>query len=148
MKSRSRATLFLIEQLIVVAIFAICAAGCVGTLVSAYISARDSRDITNALLVAENGAESFKATGGEAGVVADILGGVLVNESGSLTAVVYYNDQWRRCTENDAFYSMRIAAESPASRAANDDNVYSTLTVEKLTGEVIVTFPVIAGAGR
>lgn len=145
MKSRSRATLFLIEQLIVVAIFSICAAGCVGTLVSAYISARDSRDITNALLVAENGAENFKATGGEPEIVAELLGGILVKESGSVTAIVYYDDQWKRCAENDAIYSMRIATENPASQ---DINVYSELTVEKLTGEIIVTFPVIACINR
>lgn len=149
MKSRSRATLFLIEQLIVVAVFAICAAACVGILTSAYFSARDSRDMTNAVLVAENGAECFKATGGEVGKTAEILGGTVIDASGSMTAVVYYDKQWKVCAENDAYCCLKLAIENPASQSAGRLNsIYSELTVEKLTGEVVVTFPVIARGGQ
>ena len=104
MNTRSRATLFLIEQLIVIAVFAICAAACVKILTSAYFTANESRDTSNAILIAENGAEVFKAVSGDLGRTAEILGGVPANVDGSDAAVVYYDNHWRNCGEENAVF--------------------------------------------
>jgi len=44
MVRRSRSTLFLMEQLIVIAVFAICAAACVKILTTSYFMAKQTRD--------------------------------------------------------------------------------------------------------
>ncbi|MCL1843269.1 MAG: hypothetical protein FWF79_05610 [Defluviitaleaceae bacterium] len=63
MKERSGFALFLTEQLIVIAVFAICAAVCVKILSVAHTKTVDAVDTRLALVIAENAAEHFKATG-------------------------------------------------------------------------------------
>ena len=62
MKWRSRSTLFLMEQLIAIAVFAICAAVCVKILFVAHQKTVDAVDTRYALIIAENAAEIFKAS--------------------------------------------------------------------------------------
>ena len=84
MNTRSKSTLFLIEQLIVIAVFAISAAACITILTSAYFTSVESRDIKNAILVAENVAETFKATNGSPESIAGLLGYDYINITSSL----------------------------------------------------------------
>ena len=72
-KEKSKSTLFLIEQIIVIAVFAICAAVCVRIIVSAYMMTADAVDTRNALTIAESAAESFKAFEGDAALVFAVL---------------------------------------------------------------------------
>lgn len=139
MNNRSRSTLFLIEQLIVIAVFAVCAAACTKILTSAYFSTKDSRDLSNAIHAAESCAESFKATGGDFAETAKILGGSS-SAGGSSAAVIYYNERWLSCNENEALYKLRL------NETMVDDEYLSeaTLSIEKITGEVIISFPVAA----
>jgi len=140
MNTRSRSTLFLIEQLIVIAVFAICAAACARILTSAYFSSRDSRDMSNAILVAESSAESFKATGGDTRKVAELLGGVNGTVNGNAAAIIYYDRQWTVCGFDDAYYRLVLVNEG-----LDSGFVYllsGSLKVEMLTGEEILAFPV------
>jgi len=99
MNQRSKSTLFLIEQLIVVAVFAICAAACISIMVAAYFNANESRSISNALVRAESAAEVFKATSGDVDSIADILGSdvswVMSIDSEHTTITVHYDSQWQ-----------------------------------------------------
>ncbi|MCL2575146.1 MAG: hypothetical protein FWE33_01815 [Defluviitaleaceae bacterium] len=70
---RSKSTLLLIEQIIVIAIFAFCAAVSVSIISSAYLITQNSVDARNALAVAESAAESFKAFGGDADKVVEMI---------------------------------------------------------------------------
>jgi len=139
MSNRSRSTLFLIEQLIVIAVFAISAAACTGILTSAYFTAMDSRDTSRAILAAENGAESFKATGGDIDKTAQLLGGISGRVDGETAVIVYYDKQWLVCAENDALYRMLLTGGTvdPELALRTGD-----LFVEKLTGEILIAFPV------
>jgi len=142
MNNRSRSTLFLIEQLIVIAVFALCAAACARILTAAYFSARDSRDLSNALNAAENGAEAYKATGGDVSKVAEVLGGIIDKTGGADAAIVYYDSAWTVCGEGSAKYRLLLK-----NGGALDDSAYLSageLSVEKLTGEEIVAFTVAA----
>jgi len=145
MSMRSRSTLFLIEQLIVIAVFAICAATCARILTTAYFNARDSKDLSNAILAAENGAEVFKATGGVPGRVAQMLGGVTAMVDGAPAAIIYYDKQWTVCGEDDAFYRLLLVVGGPESGLPQ--LLSGDLTVEKLTGEEILAFPVMVRRG-
>ena len=67
---RSKSTLFLMEQLVVIAVFAICAAVCVYILARSYLMTVEAVDSRHALLIAENAAEMYKAFDGD---VAQVL---------------------------------------------------------------------------
>ena len=139
MSNRSRSTLFLIEQLIVIAVFALCAAACVTILTDAYFTANNSKDISNALLAAESGAEIYKASSGDLGRVAQIMGGVSNNASGGVA--VYYDKQWQVCGETLAFFRLDMvagAAERSASLSAGDITVVNLLTNEQLVAFTVV----------
>ena len=137
MSNRSRSTLFLIEQLIVIAVFAISAAACTGILTSAYFTAMDSRDTSRAILAAENGAESYKATGGDLGETAQMLGGVSGSVDGSTAAIVYFDKQWQVCRQENAHFRMLVVGVTKGPALLSGE-----LSVEKLTGEILIAFPV------
>jgi len=139
MSPRSKSTLFLIEQLIVVAVFAICAAACVRIFTAAYFTASESRDINNAIHIAESGAESFKATGGDIGKVADILGGTAHGEGDAAVAVVYYDSSWQVAAYAGAQYCLTLSVleQQPATPLL----ISGELSVETLGGELLIAFP-------
>ena len=138
MNRRSGSTLFLMEQLIVVATFAICAAACIKILTASYIMAADASDISNAIRAAETGAECYKAVSGDIGEMARILGGGAVVIDGASAAVIYYDKDWTACEEQDAYYMLRLISGKPGPAAL----LSGELSVEKLTGEEILAFSV------
>ena len=144
MTHRSKSTLFLIEQLIVIAVFAICAVACISILTSAYFTASDSTATSHAILAAEGGAEVFKLTGGDVDAVARVLGGSSgIAGSGGTFVTVFYDSLWQVCGEAGSSYVLHITA------VANPDHNEFTLktgelTVGKTTGEELVAFSVAA----
>ena len=144
MNRNSRSTLFLMEQLIVTAVFAICAAACVRILVASYFMATETRDMSNAITAAETGAECFKAVSGDIGKVAQIFGGNPISADGSV--VVYYDKEWLECSEEHAAYRLRLVREDPAVGSAM--LISGEITVERLDGEVILIIPVAARGAR
>ena len=142
MNRRSKSALFLMEQVIVIAVFAICAAACVRILAVSYITARETRDMSNALLAAQSAAETYKAAAGDIDLTAEILGGAASGEAESLR--VYYNDKWGVSEERDAAYILRLISAPPREGAVL--LLTGELSVEKITGEEILSFPVAARA--
>jgi len=140
MNNRSKSTLFLIEQLIVIAIFALCAAACARILTAAYLSARDARDLSNALHSAESCAESFKATGGDYRQVKDILGGTTGVIDGAQAVIVYYNNNWTVCAEDGASYVLILKTGGPADQNAHFRE--GEISVERLSGDKLFAITV------
>ena len=145
MNTRSRSTLFLIEQLIVIAVFAMCAAACARILTAAYFNAIDSRDINNAILYAENGAESFKTTSGDLGTVAEIMGGFFTSSNTGGNVTVFFDNRWQVSSEVDARYILLL--ESRNADAALPNLVTGDLSVERSNGDKLISFPVAARVG-
>ena len=147
MNTRSKSTLFLIEQLIVVAVFAISAAACITILASAYFTSVETRDLRKAILVAENVAETFKATNGSTFSVAHVLGGddkIITKSNGdNLITTVYYDNDWQVCYESTAAYKLQLI-QTINMPDVTHRVVTGELTVSKLTGEEILSFPVAA----
>ena len=139
---RSKSTLFLMEQLIVIAVFSICAAACVKILTSSYYTAKDTRDIGNAILAAENGAECYKARSGDAGKIAETLGGSLGSVDNNTAIIVYYDKGWAVCGESDAFYVMKIVEKARDGMGVR--LISGELSVERLYDDEItlIAFPV------
>jgi len=146
MNSRSKSTLFLIEQLIVVAVFAICAIACVRILTTAYFHARDSRDIGHALIVAENAAESFKAVSGDLEMTASLVGGMVTGHTGNfLHVVVNFDQDWHVANSEDAHYVLLLSdfRNSPNPRLA----LGRVLVTRSQDDAVLVSFEVAARRG-
>jgi len=142
MNKRSRSTLFLIEQLIVIAVFAICSAACARILTSAYLTAKESKDLSNAILIAENAAESYKAVAGDIGKVVELLGGTADKSGNGVTAIIYYNKHWQVCEKEEADYSLHLINKGPETRSPT--LLSGEIRVEKLTGQELTTFSIAA----
>ena len=63
MNDRSRARLLLVELILDLVIFALCAAVCVALLVRARSMSRESAELTQAVYLAQSAAETFRAGG-------------------------------------------------------------------------------------
>ena len=104
MNHRSKSALFLIEQVVVIAVFAICAAVCVFIMAFAFQITDTAVNSRNALLAAENAAESFKAFNGDVNLTAEFLGAGSNNNQ----IIVYYNEDWQVLTYGEAAFVMEI----------------------------------------
>jgi len=146
MTQRSKSTLFLIEQLIVIAVFAICAAACISILVAAYFYTTDSKTLSQATIKAESGAEAFKVTGSDFASAADILGGstttVGLGTSGVSVIAVYYDNNWQVSNNNfNASYVMNLIIES-AEGDADISLISGRVVVSSTAGDEIISLNV------
>ena len=126
--NRSKSTLFLIEQLIVVAVFAICAVACIRIISTAYLHSRDSRDVGFAIIAAENLAENFKAA---------------PDNFDRAQISIYYDKNWQIVTHSDssyvAFFDIINITEYPTHRL-----IEANINVKRNTGDELVSFNVAA----
>jgi len=136
MTGKSRASLFLIEKLIVIAVFAICASACAGIFVESYIMSNNAKDLNNALIAAKNGAERFKAYGDLKEVDKPFSLGHEIASDGTIT--VYYDEQWRRTFGHLASYSVNLYLID------GEPDYIRKLTVETIEREEILSFTVSA----
>ena len=137
-----RSSVFLIEQVMAITVFAVCAAVCAGVFAESYYRASDARDVNFALMAAKNGAEAYKAFGNTEEAAAVLGGGAY----GPGEAAVYYDRNWRVCGESSAetAYVLRLAAVEGA-----DAPLLCDLSVERAAGGELVSFTVAAkGGGR
>ena len=148
MTQRSKSTLFLIEQLIVIAVFAICAAACISILTVSYFFATDSQSAGNAILKAETAAEIFKATGGDLYMIAEMLGGSVESgrdsHTGAVHAAIYYNNAWQISNAPTASYVLRIYSAGTLYPSLGIRLEYGGISVERITGEQFIAFPLAA----
>jgi len=147
MTNRSKSTLFLIEQLIVIAVFAICAVACISILTASYFYANDGSAVSNAIIKAESGAEVFKVTGRDFSAAADILGGSTTSEGlgadGVSVLSVFYDKSWQICSENNANYVLHLIIES-VQGAADFEIITGRVTVRRISGEELISLKVAA----
>ena len=119
MNERTRAAHFLLELMIAIALFAVCAAVCIWLFFEAFTTANDARDLNYALIAAKNAAETCKAYGRPE------------------EQVIYYDANWRTSDEAEAMFVLYFTAL--------DDLTVSLLyelKVDKKCGEEIIAFPV------
>lgn len=140
MSKRSNSSLFLMEQIVVIIIFAVCASACVKIFVESYLTTVQAQAISHALLVAESGAETYKAVAGDIAQLAETLGG---ERQANGEADVYYNSEWQVCSLEEAVYVLRIEPLNDAAPLCVD------LAVVKIAeAEQLITFTVAAGGVR
>lgn len=86
---KNRASLVLMEQLVMILVFALAAALCLQAFAGADQISRETARRDQAVVLAQNGAETLKACGGDLEEAAKLLGGVIGEDS--LTAQC---DEW------------------------------------------------------
>ena len=129
--AHSRYALFLIEQLIVILVFALCAAICVRIFTDSFIMASSSNDMNCALTASESAAECFKAVGSNGDRLAELLRGV--NDSG--TVRVFYGSDWSIGSRTGAVYEMTMTF-----RDGPNDLILCDISVDKLEGGNVLEF--------
>lgn len=126
--ARSKSTLFLIELVLAIGIFAVSSAICIQLFVKAYLLSRNSEELTHSLYEATSAAEVFKNSGGDIDEMSRLLSTHL--EDGEL--VVYYNKDWNvRAQMSPGGYTMRIKLNSDKSPAE------ANIVLSDSSGEVI-----------
>ena len=95
----SKASLFLMELMIVILFFSISSAVCIQLFVKAHTINIENQNETSANLIAQNISECFLSTNGEMVQTLSYLDAYTkLNHS----ALVYYDDNWTICDKNDA----------------------------------------------
>ena len=90
-----RATLFLMELVIVIFFFSICAAICVNVFGSAQQMAKESDNLSKAVIEARSAASCYKAAEGDLRETALLLGGVMQDCQPS----IFYDKHWNPDTK-------------------------------------------------
>ena len=105
----------MIELLIAVGVFTLCAAVCVGLFVRAEVMSRESADLTRAVTEARNVVECWKASGGDFEKTAELCGGTV----GQDTLVIGFDRNWEQTASasDAAFFAMMepVAADGYAA---------------------------------
>ena len=142
MNRHSRSTLFLMEQLIVTAVFAICAAACVRILVASYFMATQSRDLSNAIIATENVAECYRAVSGDIDEIANMLEGTIMDDGSGI--LFFFDSDWQKCDEQSSSFVMTLSYER--HDAGPTKLSIGEVSIEKSNGDVIISIPVAASA--
>lgn len=108
---RSKAPLALMEQMVMLLVFALAAALCIQAFVKSDALSLESQDKSRALLAAQNTAEMIRHIGGDAEhaleEAAQALGGSCDREEGRL--ILVYDQDWK-ATEGDGAYHLSAYA--------------------------------------
>jgi len=153
---RSRSSLFLMEQIVVIAVFAFCAAVTVYIMAAAHQMSADAVDTRYALLMAENAAEVHKASAGSVSLVSGFLGGTLrtevIHEPGSIplywnyALTIYFDAQWLPTSHDEAAFILELEQTE-----SDDWLMFADISVRRVRDdEVLVQFTTAArhGGGR
>ena len=94
-RKTSKSTLFLMEMIIVVLIFALCAAVCLHLFAASQKMTEESEQLNRAVTVTKTMAGYYKATDGSLYLMQELLEGpAQLLEHDAVELVVYYDDAW------------------------------------------------------
>ena len=131
---RSKAPLVLMEQLVMVLVFALAAALCMRAFAMADQRSQWNEARGQALLAAQSAAETLKSCGGDYREAADLCRGVWDGSSWQTA----YNESWRAADEEDAAYFLRVTPKKSDSSLLGRAEV-SVFTID---GEQLCVLPV------
>jgi len=106
----SKSSLFLLELMIVILVFAISAAVCVSLFVAGARKSAESFDASRAAQEAGNVAEAWRAAKGELSSVQRLCGGTLTAEG----LLLFYDEDWNPTEDSAANRRLTLAAGTEA----------------------------------
>lgn len=98
--------IFLIELVIAILVFAVCAAVCMRVFADARLMTQESLELSRGVMEAESAAECYKAANGDLAGTAALYGGTLTDPH---TLTASFDKGWT-FTEEDARYLLTIEA--------------------------------------
>ena len=129
-----KATLFLMELVIVIFFFSICAAICANMFGSAQQMADNSENLSRAVVEARSAASCYKAADGDLEKTARLLDGVQLDDS----AAVYFDEAWNKIADSEtAQFVVRLKQREHPGEA----DVY-ILHLNKASDNIIFSIPV------
>lgn len=129
-----KATLFLMELVLVIFFFSICAAICVNIFGSAQTMADNSENVSRAAVEARSAASCFKAAEGDLEQTALLLNGVETDDS----VLVYFDKNWNRTDAAEtAWYAVQLKQRIQPGEA----DVY-ILQLDTASDNILFSIPV------
>lgn len=129
-----KATLFLMELVLVIFFFSICAAICVNIFGSAQTMADNSENVSRAAVEARSAASCFKAAEGDLEQTALLLNGVETDDS----VLVYFDNNWNRTNDAEtAWYAVQLKQRIKPGEA----DVY-ILQLDTASDNILFSIPV------
>ncbi len=102
MNNTSKAKYFLVELIVNSLLFAICAAICASLYAMGFVQSKESKDISRAMVEAQNAAEAFKAAAGDTSQLIDMIN---CNED----FVIYYDKDWNNIADGEDYsYQLKL----------------------------------------
>ena len=105
---RTKAPLVLMEQLVMLLVFALAATVCVRAFALADEMSRQAEDLDQAVIAAEQLAETLRASGGDYEQAAQWLGG----SWDGATLGVQYDQDWQRTQQDARYVALAVPADS------------------------------------
>lgn len=103
MNQHSKSGLFLLELMVVIGLFAFCAAVCLQLFAYANATAQQAQALSQATLMARSGAACYQVSDGQEDTMAAILGGTVTQEG----IVVGYDQDWQP-TDQTPTYTLSV----------------------------------------
>lgn len=129
-KTKSKSSLFLMELIIAILIFSLCAAVCMQVFAAAKKASNQSSELSHAVMCAQSVVETYKAASGDLGETARIYGAQLA-AADEVTAS--FGTDWER-TDSEAAYTLSLivledgTACAQVYKAGSAELIYSLLT--------------------
>ena len=104
---KSKTSLFLMEMIITVLLFAVCSAVCVRLFAMAHTLSTDTRELNEAVSLAQGFAESMRGTDGRIDSILEYYPEAV--KGGDNFFVVYYDENFNPCKYNGAVYVSDVS---------------------------------------
>lgn len=132
--TRSKSGLFLMELTIVILFFAITSAVCMQIFTTAKVKSDHSSNLSNAVLVAESVAESYKSYNGDMKSVSKYFNSTLVEK----TVMIYYDKNWKAVKSKDDSSFVLILTQLENK----DGKTNAKINISQVGGKIIYTLTV------
>lgn len=132
-EQKSKSPLALMEQAIMILVFAFAAALCMQAFVKADSMSKKLAERDRAVNICQTVAETVKAQNGNLERAAELLGGSAAGE-----LLLYYNGEWNVVKETEAVYALRLVCKECTPYLTQSE---ITVTVVE-NGEVLFGLPV------
>lgn len=138
-KQARRSSIFLLELMIAILFFCLAAAVCVRLFVKSHTISQDTRDLNMALNQVSAAAEVFRS-GAEVEEFLEREFPDYENSGAGSPFLVYYNDRWENCTEEEAVFCLSIEVAEEDRRAEGQFSMRNLETEEEIYGVSLETF--------
>ena len=102
----TKTTLFLMELMVVILFFSICAAICLNVFSAGQKMAKESDHLSNAVMEVQSAASCYKAAQGDLVQTAVLWDGTKKEHA----VVRYYDEEWKSVNQKDAVFAVQICA--------------------------------------